>query len=97
MRDPINKVKNWKQFLTENTDFILNNDTVKNYTWTSNGQEHHLKYHIGRDVFSGIYTATLLGGEFDNTYGQGETEESAISSLKLRLIQLRNKRDNIQK
>jgi hypothetical protein len=34
-----------------------------------------------------------LGGEFANTYGQGETEKDAAESLKLRLIQLRNKRD----
>ena len=42
-------------------------------------------------MFIGLYIATLLGGEFDNVYGQGRTEEEALSSLKIRLFQLRNK------
>jgi hypothetical protein len=77
--------------LNESNDFILNNDTVKTHTWTSKGKEYNIKYHLGYDVFTGLYTANLLGGEFHNTYGQGETEEDAVKSLKLRLIQLRNK------
>jgi hypothetical protein len=85
-------IKNWKQF-NENSDFSLNNDNVKTYTWTSHGKEYHFKYNLGYDVFTRLYTANLLGGEFSNTYGQGETEEGAVSSLKLRLIQLRNLRD----
>lgn len=91
----MNKVKKFKQFVNESEDnnFILNNDTVKKYTWTSHGQEYSFKYHISYDVFRGLYTANLLGGEFDNTYGEGTTEEGAVGSLKLRLIQLRNKRD----
>lgn len=48
-------------------------------------------HRIDRDVFTGLYTATLLGGEFPNCYGQGETEKNAVMSLKLRVIQLRNK------
>lgn len=94
IRKMIDKVKNFKQFVNEQTDFSLNNDNVKSYSWTSDGQEHQFKYHLGYDVFSGLYNATLLGGEFANTYGHGKTEENAVSSLKLRLIQLRNKRDN---
>ena len=95
IRKMIDKVKNFKQFVneSEDKDFILNNDTVKTYTWTSKGQEYSFKYHLGYDVFSRMYSATLLGGEFANTYGQGETEKGAAESLKLRLIQLRNKRD----
>jgi hypothetical protein len=66
---------------------------VRSYTWISGGKEHNIKYHLGYDLFSGMYTATLLGGEFDNTYGHGKTEKDAVESLKLRLIQLRNKID----
>ena len=80
------------EFLNEQTDFILNNDTVKEYSWISNGKEYHIKYHLGYDVFTGLYSANLLGGEFNNVYGQGKTQEDAVSSLKLRLIQLRNKK-----
>jgi hypothetical protein len=38
-----------------------------------------------------LYVAELLGGEFANCYGQGSNPESAISSLKIRVHQLRNK------
>jgi len=65
---------------------------VKSYTWVSGGKEHNIKYNLSYDVFRGIYTANLIGGEFDNTYGEGETEEGAVRSLKIRLIQLRNKK-----
>lgn len=51
-----------------------------------------LKYHLSHDVFTGLYYATLLGGEFSNCYGQGKTEDEAVSSLKLRVNQLRNKK-----
>ena len=95
IRKMIDKVKNFKQFVNENVnnDFILNNDNVKTYTWTSGGKEHTIKYHLSRDIFNGLYDAVLLGGEFDNTYGHGKTEKDAVESLKLRVIQLRNKRD----
>ena len=46
-----NKIKTYKQFLNEEKDFILNNDTVKTYTWTSKGVEYSFKYHIGYDIF----------------------------------------------
>lgn len=48
--------------------------------------------HIYRDVFTGLYYATLLGGEFANCYGQGVTEGEAITSLKIRVLQLRRKK-----
>lgn len=94
MRDEPNKVKKLKDFLNEEKDFILNNDIVKTHTWISNGQEHHFKYHLDYDRFRGMYVAYLLGGEFDNTYGHGKTEDDAVSSLKIRLIQRRNKNNN---
>ena len=97
IREQINKIKNWKQSLNEETDFSLNNDNVRTYSWTSGGQQLSFKYNLGYDAFSQLYTATLLGGEFDNTYGQGKTVEDAAESLKLRLIQLRNKRDNLKR
>jgi hypothetical protein len=97
IREQIEKIKSFGKTLNEEKDFILNNDTVKNYSWTSNGKQHNIKYSLSRDVFTGLYTAQLLGGEFDNTHGQGKTEEDAVLWLKLRLIQLRNKRDNLNK
>lgn len=47
-----------------------------------------------QDVFSGLFFAELLGGEFPNCYGQGSTSKDAISSLKIRIYQLRNKKNN---
>jgi len=46
---------------------------------------------IFRDVFTGLYYSTLLGGEFSNCQGQGNTKDEAIISLKIRVYQLRNK------
>lgn len=86
-------VKNYKQFINENSNSALNNNTVKTHTWLSGGKEHSFKYSVGRDVFTRLYTTTLLGGEFSNTHGEGLTEEDAVQSLKIRLLQLRNKRD----
>ena len=48
-----------------------------------------MECHIDYNVFTGLYYATLLGGEFANCYGQGKTPEDATSSLKLRVNQLR--------
>jgi len=48
-----------------------------------------LKYNIYRDVFTGLYYTTLLGGEFSNCHGQGSTASGAVDSLKIRVIQLR--------
>lgn len=47
-----------------------------------------------QDVFSGLFFAELLGGEFPNCYGQGSTSKDAILSLKIRIYQLRNKKNN---
>lgn len=66
-------------------------DSMKGKTVFADGGD--IKYHLDYDIFNRLYIATLLGGEFDNTYGHGKTEENAVSSLKLRIIQLRNKRD----
>ena len=53
-----------------------------------------MKYSIFRDVFTGLYYSTLLGGEFSNCHGQGSTIDGAIASLKIRVNQLRNKLKN---
>ena len=50
-----------------------------------------IKHTLYQDVFSGLFFAELLGGEFPNCYGQGSSPECAISSLKIRIYQLRNK------
>ena len=47
-----------------------------------------------QDVFSGLFFAELLGGEFPNCYGHGSTSKDAILSLKIRIYQLRNKKNN---
>lgn len=49
-----------------------------------------MKFRIYRNWWSSFYMAELLGGEFANCYGQGSSPESAISSLKIRVNQLRN-------
>ena len=49
-----------------------------------------MKYSIFRDVFTQLYYTTLLGGEFSNCHGQGATANSAVTSLKIRVNQLRN-------
>lgn len=48
-------------------------------------------YNIYKDIFTGLYYTTLLGGEFDNCHGQGTTEQGAVTSLKIRVNQLRRK------
>ena len=50
-----------------------------------------MKCSIGYNFFTGLYDSTLLGGEFSNCHGQGKTPQDSIDSLKLRVIQLRNK------
>lgn len=86
IREQINKVKNWKHVLNEDNN-------VKTYTWTSGDKKYEIKYHLSYDVFNDLYRTTLLGGEFDNTHGQGKTEKDAVKSLIIRLYQLRNKKD----
>ena len=39
--------------------------------------------HIHKSLWTGLYHATLLGGEFANCHGQGPTPEMAKISLKL--------------
>jgi hypothetical protein len=49
-----------------------------------------MKAHIHYSIWINLYVATLLGGEFDNCYGQGPTEEQAMISLKLAVNARRN-------
>lgn len=42
-----------------------------------------LKAHVQYSPWTNLYYATLLGGEFDNCYGQGPTAEFAMISLQL--------------
>jgi hypothetical protein len=51
-----------------------------------------IKYRIHRSVFTGLYHTTLLGGEFANCHGQGETRELAVISLKLTLNAMRREK-----
>lgn len=50
-------------------------------------------YSTSKDVFTGKYTVTLMGGEFDNCHGQGSTVAEAVIGLKFRINQLRDKRN----
>jgi hypothetical protein len=50
-----------------------------------------IKARVYQDVISQIFYAELMGGEFSNCYGQGDTADQAIRSLKIRVYQLRNK------
>lgn len=52
-----------------------------------------MKAHIQYSPWTNLYIATLLGGEFDNCYGQGKTPEDSIISLKIRVGQLRKKNE----
>ena len=52
-----------------------------------------MKYSLHRDLLTDRVTATLLGGEFDNCHGQGDTEEAAIMSLKLTVNARRRNRE----
>lgn len=56
-----------------------------------------MKYHVFRDVFTGLTYTTLLGGEFPNCHGQGTNEAEAVASLKMRVYQLRNKKKDNEK
>lgn len=67
------------------------------YTWISRGVENYFECHVQYDAVNGMYYATLLGGEFANTYGSGVTPDGAVQSLKIRVIQLRNKKNKQQK
>lgn len=56
-----------------------------------------IKCNVGYDPIYGKYVAWLLGAEFSNQYGQGNTVEEAIQSLKIRVYQLRRLRDGVDK
>jgi hypothetical protein len=51
----------------------------------------NMNYTICYDIFTRTHTAYLLGGEFANCYGQGNTPDEAVRGLKIRVYQLRNK------
>lgn len=55
-----------------------------------------MKAHVYQSLWTGLYYATLLGGEFDNCYGQGETMEGAMISLRL-TVRVRRKRHLLRK
>jgi hypothetical protein len=42
-----------------------------------------MKYRIDYDRWRNLYVSTLLGGEFNNCWGQGRTPEGSYISLKL--------------
>lgn len=42
-------------------------------------------YHIVQDPVTNRFITTLMGGEFDNCHGYGDTHEAAVSSLKLEI------------
>ena len=48
-----------------------------------------MNYHIYKNVFTGLYHTTLLGDKFSNYHGQGPTVEDAVTSLKIRVNQLK--------
>lgn len=48
-----------------------------------------MKAHIQYSFWTGLYHATLLGGEFANCHGQGPTPDQAIISLKLTVRAMR--------
>lgn len=58
-------------------------------SFISNGTTY--KTHILYDVFTGKNTAHLLSSEFSNCHGMGKTIEESITSLKIRINQLKNK------
>lgn len=51
-----------------------------------------LTYAVSWNVFTRLYTFDLLGGEFDNCYGQGRTQEQALNSLRFAVHWRRRKR-----
>ena len=53
-----------------------------------------MNYSIHRDVFTGKYYTTLLGGEFDNCHGEGDTVEGAVGALRFLVSWKRRKRAN---
>lgn len=56
-------------------------------------EQDNIKVHIQYCAVEGTHSATLLGGEFANCDGIGNTVDEAFRALKIRLYQLRRKRD----
>ena len=56
-----------------------------------------IKAHIQYSPWTNLYHATLLGGEFDNCHGQGETPDGALISLRLTVRARRNQFVNANK
>lgn len=54
-------------------------------------EKHGLKARVTQDLITGRYDAILLGGEFDNCHGSGDTPDAAMMSLKL-TVNVRRKR-----
>lgn len=48
-----------------------------------------MNYSIWYNVFTNLYYTTLLGGEYSNCHGKGNTPDEAVVSLKMRVNQLR--------
>lgn len=48
---------------------------------------------VFQDVITGKYDALLLGGEFSNCHGSGDTEEAALMSLRMLVNLKRRQRD----
>jgi len=78
--------------LNKNTDFILNNDSIKTHSWINNKIYYEFKYHLSYDISRNLYTSTLIGCEFNNTHGQGKNEYESVLSLKIRILQLRKQK-----
>lgn len=53
-----------------------------------------MRYRVYQSIWTRLFYAQLLEATFDNCYGQGSTEKAAIASLKIRLHQLKNKKQN---
>ena len=52
-------------------------------------ERQRLEAIIHQSLWSNLYIATLRGSEFLNCYGQGESPEMAMTSLEMRVNQLR--------
>lgn len=55
-----------------------------------------MKTAVHQDVYTGRYTAILLGGEFPNCHGEGNSEAESLTSLRL-LVNLKRRKTTNQK
>lgn len=60
-------------------------------------EQDNIKCYIQYCAVERMHSATLLGGEFANCDGIGNTADEAFRCLKIRLYQLRGKRDQNKK